>query len=299
LGLGTWGLSGDAYGPVSPEEQERVIRRALALGITLFETADCYGRGRMETLLARVLGENPNLHVVTKIGTMLDGDPPRKRFDESYLDQAFDAVLRRMAPRRPDVVLLHNPSTLALSRGSVAAWFERRIQAGQLRSWGVSAGSKDVAKAAIGLNAPVLELAFNPFWPDDFRAIEQEARERGTAILGRSILAHGLLAGFWPKERTFGPGDHRAERWTSDELRLRISQLDALRPLLSGSVSSLRAVALRWALTHELLSSALLGPRSCLQLDQLVREAGKAPPYLPPEALGPLETRLHTLGVRP
>ena len=48
LALGTWGLSGDGYGPVSEAEQDKVIDRALAMGIRLFETADCYAEGRME-----------------------------------------------------------------------------------------------------------------------------------------------------------------------------------------------------------------------------------------------------------
>lgn len=299
LGLGTWGLSGDAYGPVSPDEQERVIRRALALGITLFETADCYGHGRMESLLASVLGDNPRVHIVTKIGTMLDGEPPRKRFNIEFLERAFEGVRTRLAPRALDIVLLHNPSVTALRRGHLAEWFERRVQTGQLKSWGVSAGSPEVATAALELNSPVLEIAFNVFWDREYRAIEQQARALGTAILARSVLAHGLLAGFWHKERTFPAGDHRADRWTSDELRRRVSQLDALRPLLSGEVSTLRAAALRWVLTHESIGSAIIGPHDCLQLDQLIREAGKAPPYLPPESLVPLEARLQTLGVRP
>lgn len=299
LALGTWGLSGDAYGPVSPEEQERVIVRALSLGVNLFETADCYGQGRMETLLARVLGDNPRAHIVTKIGTMLDAVPSRKCFEEAYLQRALDDSSKRLAPRTPDVVLLHNPSVGALQSGRVAQWFEERIQAGQLRTWGVSAGSAQVAEAAIDLGAPVVQLAFNVFWSSDYHAVEQRARNRETAILARSVLAHGLLAGFWQKDRTFLPDDHRSERWTADELRYRLSQLDALRPLLQGGVSTLRAVALRWVLSHELVSAAILGPRSCLQLDQLVREAGKGPPYLPTGSLESLHTRLQALGVHP
>lgn len=299
LGLGTWGLSGDAYGSVSPEEQERVIARALSLGVNLFETADCYGHGRMETLLARVLGDNPRAHIVTKIGTNLDGVPSRKCFDEGYLQRALDDTSRRLAPRTADVVLLHNPSAAALQKGRVAQWFEERLQAGQLKTWGVSAGSADVAQAALDLAAPVVQLAFNVFWSGDYEAIEQRARQQETAILGRSVLAHGLLAGFWQKDRTFPLDDHRSERWTADELRYRLSQLDAMRPLLRDGASTLRAVALRWVLSHDLISAAILGPRSCLQLDQLVREAGKGPPYLPAGSLESLHTRLQALGVHP
>ena len=69
MGLGTWGLSGDAYGPVDDAERELVLRRALEMGLTLLDTADVYGAGRMERLIGRVLGEGLDAVVVTKGGT--------------------------------------------------------------------------------------------------------------------------------------------------------------------------------------------------------------------------------------
>src|SRR5690606_26487332 len=88
LSLGTWGLSGDGYGPVSDAVQDEVIQRARAYGITLFETADVYGKGAMERRLGRLLGADPGARFATKIGTYLSAMPPRKRFDASYLREA-------------------------------------------------------------------------------------------------------------------------------------------------------------------------------------------------------------------
>jgi aryl-alcohol dehydrogenase-like predicted oxidoreductase len=298
LGLGTWGLSGDGYGPVNSDEQDRVISRARALGITLYETADVYGGGAMEERLARALGNDERCIVVTKIGTDLESSPPRKCFDTHFLYARLDGSRARLLPRQPDIVLLHNPSVEVLERGDAANWLQYYADCGNIRAWGVSAGSAAVAKAAIGVGAQVVELAFNLFWADDLRAVEQAAREKETAILVRSVLAHGLLSGFWSPERTFPAGDHRAERWTNDDLRRRIHQLDAIRPLVKAEVPTLRAAALRWVLGHEIVNSAVIGPRSCIQLDQLVREAGKAPPYLDPLELEPLELRLQNVGAR-
>jgi len=315
LGLGTWGLSGSAYGPVRSDEQDRVIARARASGITLFETADIYGPSTsgvedahlgsasisdsMEARLGRILGTDDRCCVVTKIGTDLGANPPRKCFTDAFLHHSFCASMARLNPRPLDVVLLHNPSLDVIVRGTATAWLAERAEAGAVRSWGVSAGSAEVAQAAIDAGAPIVELAFNILWADDFRAIEQRAREAGTGLLARSVLAHGLLCGFWGLEQTFSDDDHRAARWTNADLRGRLRQLDALRPLIRGDVSTMRAAALRWVLGHDLVSSAVLGPRSCLQLDQLVREAGKEPPYLPPESFGALESRLKDLGARP
>jgi aryl-alcohol dehydrogenase-like predicted oxidoreductase len=299
LGLGTWGLSGDAYGPVSSDEQERVIARARALGITLFETADVYGNGAMLERLVRVLGKDEHCYIVTKLGTMLDGNPARKRFDPGFLDISLQATIARLQPRSPDVVLLHNPSLDVMLRGEATHFMNQIAARGTVRSWGVSAGSAAVARAAIDAGTPIVELAFNVLWASDVRAIEQPAREKGVGLIARSVLAHGLLCGQWTYERSFSQGDHRVDRWTSEDLRHRIRHLDALRPLLSGDVSTMRAAALRWVLQHELVSSAVIGPRSCVQLDQLVREAGKGPPYLPAETLEALEVRLLDVGARP
>ena len=116
-------------------------------------------------------------------------------------------------------------------------------------------------------------------------------------MLARSVLAYGLLCGHWPRAKEFPDGDHRGERWTPDELRMRIGQLDAVRALIGGPVMTMRAGALRYVLTNELISAAVLGPRSTVQLDQLVREAGGGPPYLGEDKLEKLATRLVDVGI--
>jgi aryl-alcohol dehydrogenase-like predicted oxidoreductase len=292
-------LSGDAYGPVALEEQRRVVARARALGIQLFDTADLYGSGAMERLLAEVLGADDNVTVVTKIGTQRDAEPPRKCFAVPFLEQSLDACASRLRPRTLDVVLLHNPSVSTLRNGEATAFLSAQRASGRIRSWGVSAGSLAVAEAALDAGAPVLELAFNVFWAKEFRAIEPRVKLAGTAVLARSILAHGLLAGQFSSDRVFPRHDHRQDRWTTDELRHRIRQLDAIRPLVRGDVTSLRSAAIRWVLGHESsISCAILGPRNTLQLDQLVRDAGREPPYLPPQSLNALEARLEDVGAR-
>lgn len=295
LALGTWGLSGDAYGPVVEREIDRVIDRAVTLGITLFDTADVYGRGDMERRLGERLPEGA--HIVTKIGTDLDASPARKRFDVSYLREAFSRSRDRLRRARVDVVLLHNPSMSALRGGVAIPYLKELKSAGDVTAWGVSAGSTEVASEAMRQGADVVELAYNVFNAQDLHALAEPIASGTTAVLARSVLAHGLLAGFWSPDREFYPGDHRAERWTCDELRRRIRQLDTLRPLVSGNLHTLRAVALRFVLSTPLVTSAVLGPRSTAQLDQLVRDAGTAPPYLRDTQLADLGERLKAAGL--
>ena len=296
LSLGTWGLSGDGYGPMVEIEVDRVIDRALAVGIDLFDTADVYGKGAMERRLAERLPSD-STYVVTKIGTDLDIVPPQKRFELDHLRPAFERSRERLRRDKLDVVLLHNPSMAAMEKSEAFDFLKELERLGALRAWGVSAGNADVARAAVRQGAGVIELAYNVFVAGDLHAIAADVSESGVGVLARSVLAHGLLAGQWSAEREFYMGDHRMDRWTPAELKTRLSQLEALRPMVTGPVVSLRAASLRFVLENRLVSSAVLGPRSVAQLEQLVREAGSGPPYLRDTALAELSARLRAVGV--
>lgn len=299
LGLGTWGLSGDGYGPVEEGEAERVILRARSLGITLFETADVYGNGTMETLLGKAFGDQNEVCLVTKLGTNREEVPPRKRFDPTFLKERLERSRDRLRRQTIDLLLLHNPATTTLARGEAVSFLKEEMARSTIRSWGISVGSPEAASAALDADAPVIELAHNLLWTRSLREIEGRLATSGTGILGRSILGHGVLCGLWQRDKVFLAEDHRSERWSPEDLRKRIGQLDAIRPLVGGEVQTLRSVALRWVLCHDTISSAILGPRNSLQLDQLVRDRGNGPPYLPPESLATLEARLADVGARP
>ena len=296
LSLGTWGLSGDGYGAVVDAEADRAIDIALSHGVTLFETADVYGKGAMEKKLGERLPKG-TVFVATKIGTDLESSPTRKRFDPQYLEEAMERSADRL--KRPlDIVLLHNPTVQALEKGEAPSFLREQKNVGKMRLWGVSAGSADVARAAIERGAEVVELVYNVLLPGDLHAIAGEVAEKGTGILARSTLAHGLLAGHWTADREFYPGDHRADRWTREELRVRVGQLEPLRELAAKYVLTLRSSALRFVLANDLVGSAVMGPRSVAQFEQLVREAGNAPPYLRDTMLSELSVRLGAMGIQ-
>lgn len=294
LSLGTWGLSGDGYGPVSEAIQDEVIHRARAYGITLYETADVYGRGAMEQRLGKILGADPSVTIVTKVGTDRSAMPQRKRFDAAYLREACARSSERLARPKIDVLLLHNPAEQTLAQDEVSGVLGELKTEGKLGVWGVSAGSAAVARAALERGAEVLELAYNCFATSDLDGLALGAGK--VAVLARSVLAYGLLCGQWSETKIFSPGDHRAERWTHEQLRGRLKQLSALSSIIGGEVSSLRAAALRFVLSNPLVSSAVIGPRNRVQLDQLVREAGQGPDHLPPSSMTRLKDQLVRVG---
>lgn len=271
-----------------------MLDRALALGITLFETSSSYGDGAMERTLGEALHES-EVTVVTKWGTDRAASPPRKHFDEKYLRECAAQSRERLGEKTRVVALLHHPSAKTVRESNACEVLKALCDEGLLQSWGVSAGDEEVARAALDRDAPVLSMAYNILKVQPVRALSETIQTKGVGILAHSVLFYGLLAGRWGRNKTFISTDHRSERWPEGTLNVRIGQLDAIRPLVSGEVLSMRAAAMRFVLQNELVSSAVLGPKNTTQLVQLVREGSAEPPYLSEGKLSGLEGRLNHL----
>ncbi|MCL2450230.1 MAG: aldo/keto reductase [Polyangiaceae bacterium] len=299
LGLGTWGLSGDGYGHVEPEEQERVVQRSIEMGFTLLETADAYGAGRMEQLIGRVTRGNDDVVIVTKGGTDRSTAPARKRFDGEYLRESVERSLRRLGRDRIDVYLLHGPPAAAVASSdgdAIAAMLALKAE-GKIAHWGISTGDLTAGRAALRAGAEVIELAYNLVHPSDLHRLAGEIIVAGAGVLARSTLAYGLLSGGWSRDREFGAGDHRAQRWSKIDLAWRVEQVKALRFLLSRDVPTLAAAAVRFVLSNSIVSSAVLGPRSVEQIEDLVRGVGMGPVYLRDAELARLPRALEAVGI--
>jgi aryl-alcohol dehydrogenase-like predicted oxidoreductase len=299
MSLGTWGLSGDAYGPIDEASQEQVLRRALEMGLSMVDTCDAYGSGRMERLVGRVLSTRGDVVVVTKVGTDRMTSPPRKRFDAPYVRERIEASLRRLARERIDVCLLHNPSEAVFQGSEATDQLAELKNEGKIAHWGISAGDVNVGRAALRAGAEVIELAYNLVQPSDLHRLAGEVMVSGAGVLARSTLAYGLLAASWSAEKEFPAGDHRAERWTKPELERRLEQLAVLRFLVHGDVPTMRAAAVRYVLSNNIVSSAVLGPRTIEQLEDVVREVGMGPIYLSDDDLLRVPRALQAVGIEP
>lgn len=300
LGIGTWGLGGEAYGAVEEADAEKVLRRAVEIGFSLVDTADAYGGGKMERLCGRVLKDHPDLVVVTKIGLDRTLIPARKCFDPAYLRSAVERSQKRLqgssgAPI--PVVLMHHPTPEAVHLGEATDALAQMKKDGLLRHWGVCAGDEDVARAAVDKGAEILELPYNLMHPIDLHRLAGDIMVGGCGVLAHSVLSYGLLAGHWAPDKSFDTSDHRNDRWTKLELEHRVAQLDAVRFLVKGDVHTLRGAAVRFVLANHLVSSAILGPRTVEQLEQLVRETGGGPRYLPDDDLRQLPRALDKVGI--
>jgi aryl-alcohol dehydrogenase-like predicted oxidoreductase len=299
MALGTWGLSGDGYGPVDDAEQERVIERALEMGFSLVDTADAYGGGRMEQLVGRAIADRTDVVIVTKGGTDRTTSPARKRFDGPFLRESLERSLRRLGRDSVDVYLLHNPSSDALRSGQAVDAMQSLKAEGKIAHWGVSVGDVEVGRMALRCEAEVIELAYSLVNGSDLHRLAGDVIVSGAGVLARSTLAYGLLAGGWSNDRAFAPGDHRADRWTRPELERRIQQAASMRFLVHGDVRTMRAAAVRYVLANRIVSTAVLGPRSVTQLEDIVREVGMGPVYLRDEDLMRIPRALENVGIEP
>jgi aryl-alcohol dehydrogenase-like predicted oxidoreductase len=299
LALGTWGLSGDAYGPVEEGEQERALSRTLEMGFQLIDTADAYGGGRMERLVGKAVGDRTDVVIVTKGGTDRTTSPPRKRFDGAYLRESLERSLRRLGREYVDVYLLHNPSPTVMTGGEAVDTLLALKAEGKIHHWGASVGTVLEGREAIRCQAEVIELAYNLVHGTDLHRLAGDIIVSGVGVLARSTLAYGLLVGGWDKDREFPAGDHRADRWTKLELARRVEQVAELKFLVHGDVQTMRAAAVRYVLSNRIVSAAVLGPRSVAQLEELVREVGMGPVYLRDEDLMRVPRALENVGIDP
>lgn len=297
MAIGTWGLSGDAYGKVEEADAELVLRRAIEIGFDLIDTADAYGAGRMERLAGKIAKDHPNVVIVTKGGLDRTTEPSRKNFSSDYLRTSVERSLKRIGKDALQVFLLHNPGPETLWNGEAAETLQTLKREGKIEHWGVAAGDEDVARAAMDKGAEVIELAYNLLHPIDLHRLSGDIMISGCGVLARSVLGHGLLHGMWAKDRKFDDGDHRCERWTRLEFEKRIDDLDAVRFLVKGDVHTLRGAAVRFALANHNVSAAVLGPKSKEQLEQLVRETGGGPRYLHDDDLRQLPRALDKIGI--
>jgi aryl-alcohol dehydrogenase-like predicted oxidoreductase len=294
LCFGTWGISGEAYGPITDQERDALLERALLLGIRAFETADSYANGAIEKRLGELLPKDAR--IITKIGTRRDMTPARKDFSPSYVREAVERSQERLGRECIDCVMLHNPSPKALRLGNALEVLQDLKEQGVIATYGASLGNVDAVRAALEMKVPAVSVTYNVYHRNEIETLARDL-DRKIGVLVHSVLAHGLLSGTWPANKEFQPGDHRSDRWSRDALKRRLRQLVVMRPVLGDVTPTLRSVALRFALSHPLVSSVVLGARNSYQLDQLVREAGKGPTYLEPAVVEGLRERTWAAGI--
>ncbi len=300
IALGTWGLSGDGYGPCTPENARATIEAAIDAGSTFIDTAPAYGRGVMETLIGDVLesrGRRAAL-VCVRIGLEREegANAARKNFEPDGITAQVEASLKRLRTDHVDAFALHKPLVSTMKRAEPIEALRALKSSGKARTVGVSAGSADVARIALKLGVDFVMIPYNLLYPRLAHVISGELLNTNAGLIVHSPLAYGLLAGTWAADRAFGDDDHRRNRWTQAEIARRIRQREAARFIVHDSVKTLADGALRFVLANRMVSTAVVGSRTPEQARQ---NAGAAPelPYMQDQDLGTLSTRMQEEGI--
>src|SRR5262245_47703472 len=148
ISFGAWAIGG-SWGKQSDEESMATLHRAIDLGINFIDTADVYGDGRSERLIAQLKRERSEpIYVATKAGRRLDPHTA-EGYNAATLAQFIDRSLKNLATERLDLLQLHCPPTEVFYRPEVFEFMDRLVTAGKIAHYGVSVEKVEEALKAI------------------------------------------------------------------------------------------------------------------------------------------------------
>ncbi|MGE0818108.1 MAG: aldo/keto reductase [Candidatus Nanopelagicales bacterium] len=287
IGLGTWQLGAD-WGPVDDAEAFDVLDAAYDAGVTFFDTADVYGDGRSERLIAAWRASRPDAEVVvaTKMGRRVEQRP------ENYTPAAMrawnDRSRANLAVDTLDLVQLHCPPTALYALDAVFDDLDAMVAEGRMAAYGVSVETCAEALAAIARpHVASVQIILNPLRRKPLEQVLPAAAAAGVAIIARVPLASGLLSGRYDATTTFPADDHRTynrhgeafdvgETFSGVPYDVGLEAVAALRGIVPDGVAT-AAFALRWALDQAGVTTVIPGARNRAQA-----EGNAAAAALPP-----------------
>jgi aryl-alcohol dehydrogenase-like predicted oxidoreductase len=288
VSLGTWQI-GAGWGDIKDEQAIRLLHTAIDQGINLFDTADVYGDGRSEKLIAAALRDRSvQVFIATKVGRRLDPHIA-EGYNEANLTSFVERSLSNLQRDALDLVQLHCPPTAVYYLPEVFGALDKLKQAGKIRHYGVSVEKVEEALKAIEYpGVATVQIIFNLFRQRPFELYFPQARHRDVGILVRVPLASGLLGGRINRSTEFAPNDHRSfnrqgekfdrgETFAGVDLEKALTAVEAIRAVVPKEVS-LPAFALRWILQFPEVSCVIPGARNEEQVVENVRASEiKAP----------------------
>jgi aryl-alcohol dehydrogenase-like predicted oxidoreductase len=253
IGLGCWGMS-DAYGPADERQSIATIEAALAAGIRHFDTADVYGNGHNEILLARALGgRRQEVFLATKFGFVgdehgqvrVDGRPERVKI-------ACEASLRRLGTEVIDLFYLHRRDERVPIEETVGAMADL-VGEGKVRYLGLSEVSAETLRRASAVHPiAALQSEYSLFTRTPESTVLPVCRELGTALVAFSPLGRGLLTGKVKSRAQLTEGDYRREmpRFAEENLEKNLGLVEVLEAMALARNGTAAQVALAWLLAQ-------------------------------------------------
>jgi len=287
VSFGAWAIGG-TWGPVSDEESLRALHRAVDRGVNFIDTADVYGDGRSERLVARLRRERrETIHVATKAGRRLPAQT-LAGYSRANLTAFVERSLENLRTDCLDLLQLHCPPTDVYYAPEVFGILDDLAAAGKIRSYGVSVERVEEALKAIEFeNVATVQIIYNAFRQRPADRFLEEARRRDVGVLARLPLSSGMLAGKMTRASTFAEDDHRrfnragaafdrGETFSGIDFETGLAAVEALRPLVPAGVP-MAAWAIRWILMHPGVTCAIPGAKRPERVDENVAAADLPP----------------------
>lgn len=287
ISFGAWAI-GSAWGEVDDTESMAAMHRALDLGVNLFDTADVYGDGHSEQLLARLKKERSEpFYIITKAGRRLDPHTA-DGYTAQNLTRFVERSLRNLETERLDLVQLHCPPTEVYYRPEVFAALDDLVKAGKIGYYGVSVEKVEEALKAMEYpGVQSVQIIFNMFRLRPIELFFPEAKRRQVGILARVPLASGLLTGKMTPQTEFADDDHRrfnrhgesfdrGETFSGVDYETGLAAVEELRQIVPPGVT-LAQLALRWILMFDAVSCAIPGAKRPSQAEANIHAADLPP----------------------
>lgn len=272
VSLGAWTIGSNMYGRIDEDTALRIIKKALDLGINLYDTADVYGRGESEKILGRAL-KGYDVYISTKIGydiysQRVQGRTPQ-RFDPQYLLYAVRKSLERLGRSYVDLLQLHNPPLEVIEDEVVFETMERIVNEGLALHVGVSLGPEvNVLReglAAISRGYETIMFVFNILEQEPARTLIRSGYELGLGLMTRVPHASNVLTEEFTTR--FPPEDHRSLRRSEWLIRARGIVEKYVRPIARELGLSLDELAIKYVLSYP-ISTVLLTATSVEELER-------------------------------
>ncbi|HPF72552.1 MAG: aldo/keto reductase [Rhodanobacteraceae bacterium] len=272
LGLGCMGMS-DFYGDSDHQQNISVLDHAIDIGIDFLDTADMYGVGRNEQLIAEVLKTRRDAVVLaTKFGNVRapDGAFLGVNGRPEYVQSACDASLKRLGIETIDLYYQHRVDPETPIEETVGA-MQRLVEQGKVRYLGLSEAGADTIRRAVKV-APIAALQTEySLWTRD---IEDEilplCRELGIGVVPYSPLGRGFLTGSIQRPDDLAPNDWRRNnpRFQSGNFDANWALVDAVRVIAEARAITPAQLALAWLLHQGEDIAPIPGTRSVKRLDE-------------------------------
>ena len=283
ISFGAWAIGG-FWGNVDDHESLAALHRAVDMGVNFFDTADVYGDGRSERLMARLKRErSEEIIIATKAGRRLEPHVA-SGYNRHNLGAFIDRSLQNLETEALDLLQLHCPPTDAYYNPQLFAELDDFVKQGKIRHYGVSVQRVEEALKAIEYpGVKTVQIIFNIFRQRPEELFFPEAKRREVGILARVPLASGLLTGKLNSKSQFAADDHRAfnrhgeafdrgETFSGVDYETGLGAVEVLRRLIPERMT-MAQFALRWILMFDAVSCAIPGAKTPAQVEDNMRAA--------------------------